>query len=174
MPPATIEPGRVILQTTHGWVASCIRFGEECDHLPHEYNHVIVSHHVDSKGTCWGIEGRPGGVGWVDLTHALSAPNVLINAEQPLTSDQGEAVAKAMEALIGTQYAWLDGIARDVARDIDHLWLPREEWGPGVPGHVVCSSAADFAYEKVGLASPAPDRACQPSDWELFINQRLW
>lgn len=168
------RPGLVVLARSNGWAAKLIRLGQRLAGLPHRFNHVAVVHHVDQHGTVWGIEGRPGGVGWVDMRHYLRAPGVLTNRAQPVTAEQGLAVAAAMEALLAHDYAWLDGIARDAARALDPLWQPDDRWGAGVPGHVVCSSAADWAYEHAGLPSPRPDRACMPEDWGAFIDARGW
>jgi hypothetical protein len=51
-------------------------------------------------------------------------------------------------------------------------WDP--SWHGTVPGHLVCSSAAAYAYGKAGLPRPPGDRACQPAGWDTFILTRGW
>ena len=165
--------GTVILVESHGVAADVIRAGSDLAGVDGVYNHVAVMHHYDENGTPWGIEGRPGGVGWVDLTAYLAHPTCVTNHRQVEADPvKGHAAARAMEGILGTPYAWLDGIARDAARAVAHLWVPGEQWGNVVPGHVVCSSAADWSYEHVGLESPKPDKCCMPNDWYHFILER--
>lgn len=170
-----VAPGDVLaVNTGDGWGSWWIRFGAAVRNRPNLSNHVVVVHHVDARGTVWGIEGRPGGVGWVDCTVYLRSRNLVTNAAQPKTSAQRAAVCKTMEALLGTAYDW-DAIVNDGATDLGiHLpdWSP--DWTGTVPGHVVCSSAAQYAYLKNGLACPPGDRGCQPSDWDAFILNEGW
>jgi hypothetical protein len=140
---------------------------------PNVWNHVIVAHHVDEHGTFWGMEGRPGGVGPVDLTPWLRNPWTLTNAAQPKTVGQRNEIALAVAAADQRPYDWV-GIAVDAGRAVAPLWKMRDCWGPGIPCHVVCSSLADWAYERVGLASPAADRFCTPADWAGFVETRGW
>lgn len=171
---ACVDVGDVICVRTTGLVAKAIDAGAVIRGLPSLYNHIAVASHVDKAGTWQGIEGRPGGVGWVDLSRYINSPYFLSNAAQPRTREQRQQIAEAMRALLGTPYDWAGGIGRDVLEAVDPLYKCKAQWGPGVPGHVVCSSAADWAHEHVGLASPQPDETCTPADWQQFIAEKRW
>lgn len=138
-------------------------------------DHVVVAHHTDPGGVLWGIEGRPGGVGWVDVA---TYPNITSsNAGQPKTDAQRIAICEAAVGLLGTPYDWV-GILADArqALRIDHLWRSRD-FGDTAPAHVVCSSVADWLTERVGLASPggtADTRWTTPPDWESFNRSSGW
>lgn len=138
-------------------------------------DHVLVVHHRDDAGTWWGIEGRPGGVGWVDLAtypHVTSS-----NAGQPKTEAHRLEICAVMKGLLGTPYDWpaIVADAMDALR-IQQLWRSAD-FGEQAPAHVVCSSAADWVYEHVGLASPGGTygtRWTTPADWELFNRGSAW
>jgi hypothetical protein len=169
-----VRPGDVVAcRSQRGFVAAMIRLGAALLDRPNTVNHVIVAHHRDAEGTLWGIEGRPGGVGWRDLGPVLRQPYTVSNAEQPKTEEQRATVCTTMEALLGTEYDWF-AIAGDglEALHVHNLW--GQKWAQGVPGHVVCSSGADFAYARAQLAAPRPDRDCTPGDWAAFIMSRGW
>jgi hypothetical protein len=171
----TVQPGDVVCtKTPKGWPAFLIRLGAALRDRPNTVNHVIVVHHTDAAGTLWGIEARPGGVGWVDMRSALAAPYTVSNAAQLKTNDQRVAVCRAVEGMLGTPYDW-QGIAFAAAQAVHAqlLWASLE-WGSKPPAHVVCSALADWAYEHVGLASPQPDRTCTPGDWAAWITERAW
>lgn len=146
-------------------------------------DHVIVVHHQDKRGVWWGIEGRPSGVGWADMSRYLATPKqqraARGNFNQPRTDAQRQAVCKLMEGLIGTSYDWIGGIvadfdtalrAKDLAKLIDHWW----GWSDGVarPPHVVCSSAAAWAYGQLGLDHPTgAQELVTPAGWWEFNGQ---
>lgn len=171
------QPGDVLCtKNPKGWAARLIRLGAALQDRPNTVNHVIVVSHVDAVGKLWGIEGRPGGVGYVHLSKAvLTQPYLLSNALQPKTSAQRELIVEAAKGMIGTPYDWT-GIAQDgmVAIGAQRLW---GAWEDGtVPAQVVCSSLADWVYDHVGLASPGKkfDRNVSPADWAAFITERGW
>jgi hypothetical protein len=166
-------PGDVLLVRTGGLAATMIRFGAALRGHPNLSNHVAVVHHTDKEGTVWAIEGRPGGVGWADATTYLTSTWLLTNAAQPKTGAQRTIVAKTMETMIGTAYDW-SAIVADAAADLrlDNAWLPT--WHGTVPGHVVCSSVAAYAYGKASLTGPAADRTCTPADWDQWILTTGW
>jgi hypothetical protein len=165
-----ILPGTVVAVQTPGWEAYWIRLGAAIHDQPDNSNHIAVVHHTDAKGTIWGIEGRPGGVGQVDMTGYLASRWTLTNEAQPMTPEQGLAVAKTCEAMLGTEYDW-EAIAADGLADLD-LWAPRLGV---VHGETVCSALAEYAYDKAGLPRPlGQERLVQPSDWDAWILTRGW
>ena len=177
------KPGDVLVVHDGGFWAWVIRLGPWLRNKlygtnePTKWNHVLIVMPPDAKGNAWAIEGRPGGVGWRDLEASgyLTSPLTLSNAEQNKTEEQRAAICEVMQAMADrkTGYDW-SAIASDIARVLTPLWGMRNKWGKGVPGHVVCSSAADLAYERVGLDSPKPDRYCTPWDWATFIVWKEW
>lgn len=177
MTPLAAEPGDVLLIRLAGFWARWIRVGAGVSDRPDDVNHVAVVHHTDPAGTTWCIEGRPGGVGWADATAYLDSPWSTDNTPQPKTAGQRAVVCRVMEALLGTPYDW-EAVAFDGAGDAAAAAGLRLPWAPTwhgtVPGHVVCSSAAAWAYTKAGLGAPGGGRECQPADWAAFITARRW
>lgn len=171
----TINKGDVLCtRNPKGWPAYFIRLGAAIRDRPSIVNHVIVAHHVDKAGVWWGVEGRPGGVGWVDLRRAMKSPYTITNAAQPKTVEQREEIAYVAKGLLGTPYDW-QGIVADGMEAISaqELW---NSWTDTPPAHVVCSSLADWVYDRVGLASPGQkfDRTVTPGDWAQFIIEKGW
>jgi len=124
-----------------------------------------------------GIEGRPSGTGWTDVTARLAGPLTNANTLQPKTEDQRYLIATAAESLINTTYDWT-AIA-EAARWALHIRLQAAaEWPEdAVPGAVVCSSFADWAYERVGLGNPggtALTRFTVPGHWDRFMIEGKW
>lgn len=176
IPHEKVHPGDIVLTRGSGWTGFMIRLGAAILDRPNTINHVIVAHHVDQAGTFWGIEARPGGVGWVDMKEALRGSYNLSNYAQPKTDLQRAQICKVVESMLGTPYDW-EGIALDAMEDlhIPALWASWDSEGRP-PAHVVCSSLADWVYDKVGLKSPGLpfDRTCTPGDWARFIIERRW
>ncbi len=165
-----IAVGDVWSVRTTGWAARLIRFGAALGGQPNLDNHVVVVHHQDANGRWWGLEGRPGGVGQVDLARYLHNPYTVTNAGQPKTDAQRYGIAVGAEALLGTPYDWV-GIAADGMDAIGagHLWA--QNWnGLGPPAHVVCSSYAAWLNELHGLERPVrrSARGTTPADWTAF------
>ena len=169
----SIRPGDVLAVRTGGLAGTMIRLGAALRNAPNLSSHIAVAHHVDAHGTLWCVEGRPGGAGWRDARAYTGSPWTLANAGQPKTDLQRAAVCKVMAALVGSPYDW-QAIAADAAADLhlDSAWLPA--WDGAVPGHVVCSSLAVYAYGKAGLPCPAGGRQVQPSAWDEWILTRGW
>jgi hypothetical protein len=171
-----VLPGDVILtrsKSRFGWL---IRLGAAFSDRPNIHNHVIVAHHTDEAGTLWGIEGRPGGVGWVDCRPVLHSKWTMTNAEQPKTAAQRQGVCDLMVAMLGTPYDWA-GIKADAMAAIGAQSLWGQNWhGQGPPGQIVCSALADWGYEHNDLASPGRvgSRRVEPSDWTQFLMLRGW
>lgn len=170
------QPGEVFVTRGNGLASRLIRLGAALQDKPNLDNHVAVMHHVDSKGIPWGIEGRPGGVGWVDMRHYLSSKWTVSNYAQQL-GDAGSVAATTVQHALGTPYDWMS-IAGDVVADLGLPDLFAADWdGKGVPGHVVCSSLAAWAYKQAGLPHPTVDgheRGVQPCDWAQFILAAAW
>jgi hypothetical protein len=176
--PDLLQPGDVVVVRTGGWEAGLIRFGSALRGQPNLDNHVAVVHHKDSSGTLWGIEGRPGGVGWVDVAVYFTGARgqyTLTNALQPKTAVQRDVVAATCEAMLHTPYDW-PAIAQDALQDLHLPELWAAKWNGTTPGHVVCSSLASWAHRKAALAAPATTdaRHVEPSDWAQFIIERGW
>lgn len=166
-------PGDVLAVRTGGLAGTLIRLGAALRDAPDLSNHVAVAHHRDAHGTLWCIEGRPGGAGWRDASAYASSRWTLDNSAQPKTDAQRYRICQVMTAMLGTAYDW-EAIAADVAADLhlDTAWLP--SWHGTVPGHVVCSSLAAYAYARARLACPGGGRQVQPSDWDAWILARGW
>lgn len=176
----TVSPGDVVAVRSSNFVSVAIRFGAALLDKPNLSNHIAVVHHLttnpDGSTTLWGIEGKPGGVGWIDMTGYLNSKWTLGNNNQPKTIDQIDHICKVMEAMLGTAYDWA-AIAADAFEAMHLPALFGEHWSKsGTPGHVVCSSVAAYAYLQAGLKHPNlnDERRCSPGDWNEFIITRGW
>lgn len=180
----TLQPGDVIAVRTSGFAGWLIRLGAALTGKPNLQNHIAIVHHTDAAGTLWCVEGRPGGVGWADATRYISSPWTVSNSLQAKSPDQRKLVCDGAVALIGKGYDW-EAIAADAAADLDlsQLWHPqfhslaRGHSRDLVPGHVVCSSLAEWLYMKALLDCPAPGRGAreiQPGDWTEFFVMKGW
>jgi hypothetical protein len=180
-----LAPGDIWAVDAGGFGRPFIMLGARLAGHPAPVDHVVMAHHADKRGVWWGIEGRPGGVGWVQMDRYLTGPlarHASSNAAQPRTTAQRHALCTIGEGLLSTGYDWVGGIAADMAlafhglelaRLLDHWW----GWRDGVarPPHVVCSSAWAWAYGKVGLARPAGGaELVTPADWWAFNQARSW
>lgn len=178
MPPSRligIQPGDVLAVRTPSRIfGSIIRFGEALAGRPHRDDHVVIAHHSDDAGTQWGIEGRPGGVGWVDIA-TYDNRWLLNNAVQYKTPSQRQQVCDAAVALLGAPYDWAAiGMDALTALGFQRLW-PSRDFGDRPPGHVVCSSFAAWLYRHVGLAEPSTrERWTTPGDWAQFMIDEGW
>ena len=177
---ATLLPGDVVLVRTNGLAGLLIRFGAALLDRPNVHNHVAIVSHRDEAGTLWGVEARPGGVGWVDMANYVADVYTISNAEQPKTDAQRAAIVQAAESMLQTPYDWT-AIAADAMKAIraDRLWKAKNFGADEVPAQVVCSSLADYVYAKVGLANPGmvdgdAVRFTTPADWDLFIETKGW
>lgn len=174
-----LKPGDVLVTRSDGFFPRIIRLGQALVGSPNTVNHAIIAHHYDDAGTFWGIEGRPGGVGWVDLTDRVSSPFTNANVMQAKDAVQRAAIVKLSGALLGTPYDWA-AIAADGMRAIraQRLWKSKDYEDGKPPAHVVCSSYADWVYHELGLPSPSRmsgvSREVTPGDWETFIVEEGW
>lgn len=174
-----LQPADIIVVRTPGFFSWVIRFGQMLQGKPDLRNHVAMFHHADPESN-WYLEGRPGGLGWHVFRkdqdgYAGSAWSVS-NAAQPKTDAQRQAAVLTMERMVGRPYDWeaIEGDAAGALK-LPELW---PKWGDGsqIPGHVVCSSSAAFAYRAALL--PAPElgagRFTEPGDWDAFIMTGGW
>lgn len=174
-----LKPADVLVVRGSGLAMTMVRLGAALAGKPNLSGHVAVMHHFDSAGVPWGLEGRPGGVGWVDLRPYIASPWTLNNCDQPdRTDDQRALVCADAQGMLGTRYDWLailgDGFD-DVSVKLWNLRFAKDK----PPGEVVCSSYAAYIYAKQGWASPQPfqagpvqaadARTIQPGDWDEFI-----
>lgn len=167
-----LEPGDVIAVNTGAFWGRIIRLGGLL-HGDGSTDHVVIVHHIDADGTRWGIEGRPGGVGWVDLT-TCTYRIVSSNLDQPKTDADRQFIANTVEGALKMPYDWT-AIVADAMQAIGAplLW-PSSGWGPKSPGHIVCSSLAQWAYVRRDLPHPHGDRWCTPWDWDRFNREKRW
>jgi hypothetical protein len=169
------QPADVLTVRTGGWAARLIRLGEAMQGKNSLDNHVVLVHHEDAQGRLWGLEGKPGGVGWCTLDAYLNDGMTVNNCLQPGRTPAGrKAVCAAAMAMLGTPYDW-DAIADDTLRAfrLPDIWS--RDWRGKAPGHVVCSSYAAFLYEREGWARPhVADRDTEPGDWADFALANRW
>lgn len=168
-------PGIVLaINSGNSLADEAIRLGSALINEPNLANHIAVLTHKDAKGTWWALEGRPGGVGWADATGYLNNKYTISNQKQPLNPSQRGIICSAMQGLINMKYDWV-AIVGDGMRDL-HLpvlpdpWAVKDKSGI-ISGHVVCSSAAIYAYAKAKASRPdyTDDAHIEPSDWVKFI-----
>lgn len=170
-----LDVGDIVVVRDNSWAGFMIRLGAALRNKPNLGNHVAIMHHY-TDGVPWGIEGRPGGVGWVDMRKYLSSKWTVSNSAQPINVGQANLIAKTCEVAIGTPYDW-EAIAADIFEILHIRDLFVENWkGQGVPGHVVCSSLAAWAYGNCGVAHPdvGNERLVSPGDWSEFIIEKGW
>ena len=171
---AILKPGDVLAVRSAGLPAELIRVGEELSGKPGLDNHIAVMHHWQG-GVPWGLEGRPGGVGWADLRPYAASGYTLDNCAQPGRTDAArQRVAGRAQAMLGTAYDW-EAIADDTLRAFRMAGLWAKDWHGLAPGSVVCSSFAAWLYEQEGWDHPGcPDRDTEPADWTQLIMARGW
>lgn len=176
----TLLPGDVVIVRTpsSNWLerteSFLIRLGAALRGEDDLENHVAVVHHTDGHGTTWAIEGRPGGVGWTDIS-SYDNPYFLSNAAQPKTIEQRAKVYKAAEGLLGVAYDWT-AIGMDAAEalGLGDLWT-NGPWDGKPPAHLVCSALAAWVYRDANLPCPAtPWRTTTPADWAEWVLRKGW
>lgn len=171
---ARLQPADIVVVRTPGGFPTpqwWIRLGAALQDKPNLDNHVAVMHHYDSQGVPWGLQGQPGGVGWVDMRAYIASPYTVNNCGQPARTDAERAeAAKLAESMLGTKYDW-QAIGGDGLMDLHvHLWNDLSFPHGLKPGEVVCSSYGAYVYEMMTWAHPSTgtERVCQPADWEQF------
>lgn len=173
-------PADLVIVRTPGAAGWIIRFGEMLQGKPDLRNHVAMFHHA-ADGVNWYLEGRPGGLGWKAFKATedgyLNSPWTITNFEQPKTPVQRQTACLKMRQLLTVPYDW-EAIEADTASALrlPDLW-PNWSANPAVmPGHVVCSSSAAWAYREALLAAPeeGQGRLVEPADWDEFVMTRSW
>ena len=164
-----LKPADILAIRTSGLAADLIQLGEGLSGKPNLSNHIAVMHHW-SGDVPWGLEGRPGGVGWRDLRAYIGHPLLLNNCGQPDRSDEARGLVCARaEKMLGTAYDWA-AITDDVLRTFGMADLWAQDVDGQAPGHVVCSSYAAFLYGLEKWAAPVvPWQDDEPADWDAFI-----
>jgi hypothetical protein len=179
-------PGDVLaVWSSNSAAGTLIRIGAVLRGRPGVANHVAVITHQDQRHRWIGIEGRPGGVGPVDVTGWLGDSRTRSNHGQPRPGGDRSlnTFLGSCAASLGLAYDWT-GIAEDVlkacqlenlAEAIDPLW----RWPVKhdlLPGNVVCSSLAAMLYARVGWARPeaGKERTVTPADWWDWSDRKLW
>jgi len=174
----TLKPGDVIVTEMGVWIIRMLIIFQAFLTRKMKYRqggHIIVFTHVDAEGRYWGIEGRPGGVGWAQLDKRNGKWG-LANVDQPKDAAQRSKIVETMKELLGTKYdysAYIDIALQTIG--ITKNWTDFR--GNEVPTHVICSAVADYVYEDVGLANPggfAITRFTTPAEWALFIDKKQW
>jgi hypothetical protein len=169
--PFSLKPADVFAVRVSGAEEDIIEFGEGLMGKPNLDDHVAIMHHWDGL-VPWGLEGRPGGVGWVDMRKYIGHPYTFNNCLQPGRTDAQRAeVATRAQSMLGTKYDW-NAIADNVLKAFHapELWA-RNFSGDKAEGQVICSSYAEYLYEVEGWSRPvtSDDRDTSPADWTNFI-----
>jgi len=173
-----LKPGDVVIVEMGIWIIRVLIWIQAILTGKAKYRqsgHIIVVSHTDDQGRLWGIEGRPGGVGWAQLDKR-SGHWGLSNAEQPKTPEQRAKVVDTMKSLLGTHYDY--GAYLVIALNTLGITSQWTDWeGNNVPTHVICSAVADYVYEDVGLANPGGmkiTRFTTPAEWAEFVDKKDW
>jgi hypothetical protein len=165
-----LKPGDILAVRGTALSDRLIQLGEDLEGKPNISNHIAMMHHWDGD-VPWGLEGKPGGVGWRDLRDYIAHSHLLLNnCGQPGRTDADRIyVAHAGQLMLGTKYDW-EAIDDDALRAFRMPEIWAKDWHGQAPGHVVCSSYAAYLYELKGWAHPSkPDRDTEPADWDDFI-----
>jgi hypothetical protein len=178
--PERLQPGDVLVVRDRSLIGRLLRRGAGFSDSVNGWNHVVVASHRDASGTFWGVEAKPSRVGEVVIDHRVADRWSLANWDQPKTVAQRDRIVEVCRGLLDTPYDW-SGIVRDAMNAIHAptLW-GMKGWGPddGVPTHVVCSSLATYAYQRVGVPAPGGGegggRWATPWDWASWIIEAGW
>ena len=174
----TLKPGDVIVTEMGVWVIRILIWLQAVLTGKAKYRqggHIIVFTHTDLQGRYWGIEGRPGGVGWAEL-RKRNDNWTLTNVDQPKDALQRSKIVETMKELLGTKYdysAYIEIALQTMG--ITTQWTDFRK--NDVPTHVICSAVADYVYEDVGLANPGGmkvTRFTTPVEWAEFIDEKEW
>lgn len=171
-----IDVGDILVVYDSTFPAWLIRLGEWLMFRPHKWNHVVIVHHQDDTGVWWGIEARPGRVGWtngVDMLRYMTSPKTIDNALQLKTPEQRQRIAEMTEKLLnGPSYDWAAIIDNAlIALRVKVLWKTPDLDTGQIPTHVICSTFAAWIYGNCGMPYPIGRRLrdINPGDWAKFI-----
>lgn len=176
---SVLQPGDVVIVEMGIWIVRVMIWIQALFTGKAKYSkagHVIVVSHRDNEGRLWGIEGRPGGIGWADLDKRNGKWG-LSNVDQPKTAEVRVKLVDSMVALLGAPYdypAYLK-LALDLA-GITTRWT-REYSDDELSVSYICSAVADQIYEANGMPNPGGNsntRFVTPADWAYFIDNREW
>lgn len=175
---AILEPGDVVIVEMGIWIVRVMIWIQAVLTGRAKYSkagHIIVVTHRDDKGVLWGIEGRPGGIGWANLDKRDGKWG-LSNHDQPKTAEVRARLVYAMEALLGKPYdypAYLK-LTMDLV-GISPRWT---DWNDEeIPTSYICSAVADQEYENEGLANPGGSKITRfttPAEWAFFVDTKGW
>lgn len=175
---ATLKPGDVVIVEMGSWYLRAMIWIQAVFTGRAKYRrdgHVIVVSHKDDAGRLWGIEARPGGIGWADLTYR-SGQYGLSNAEQPKSDDDRYVIVETMKSLLGSKYDYLAYVTLALQMvGVNENW--QDYKGDKVPAHFICSAVADYVYEERKLANPGSykiTRFTTPAEWASFVDHKEW
>jgi hypothetical protein len=170
-----LKPGDVVIVAMGVWIIRWLIYVQSFLTGRAKYKesgHVIVVTHRDDQNRLWGIEGRPGGVGWAQLDKRNGKWGIA-NTDQPKDAAQRSKIVETMKSLLGTKYdydAYLQIALQTIGINVS--WTDFQ--GNQVPTHIICSAIADYVYEDVGLANPGGmkvTRLTTPAQWAEFIDK---
>jgi hypothetical protein len=173
-----LQPGDVVITEMGIWIVRLLIWIQALLTGNLKYaksGHIIVVSHRDAEGRLWGIEGRPGGIGWVEMDKRAGHWGVS-NVDQPKSADQRDKIVNVMKSLIGSRYDYAAYIILALdAVGISQKWT--DYTGQDVPVQFVCSAVAGYVYEDVGLDNPGGmeiTRFTVPAQWARFIDEKVW
>lgn len=173
-----LKPGDVVITEMGIWIVRILIWIQAVltGHAKYgKSGHIIVVSHRDTEDRLWGIEGRPGGVGWVNMDKRNGKWG-LSNVDQPKSDEDRYVIVETMKQLIGTRYDYLAYLDLALATiGITPQWT--DFVGNDVPEHVICSAVSDYVYETRGLPNPGGKeitRYTTPANWAEFIDKKAW
>lgn len=173
-----LQPGDVVVTEMGIWIIRLLIWIQAVFTGLAKYRkggHIIVVSHRDAEGRLWGIEGRPGGIGWT-LMDKRNGQWGMANVDQPKTEEQRTKIVAVMTELLGSKYdyeAYLNIAFATLG--ITKNWTDYKD--NDVPIHFICSAVADYVYEDVGLLNPGGlevTRFTTPAQWAEFIGEKQW
>ena len=173
-----LKPGDVVVTEMGVWIVRVLIWIQALMTGKARYSrggHVIVVTHTDDQNRLWGIEGRPGGIGWARLDKRNGKWG-MSNAEQPRDMAQRSRIVETMKMLLDTKYdygAYIQIALNTMGINVD--WTDFQ--GNDVPSHFICSAVADYVYEELGLPNPGGfkiTRLTTPAEWAEYIDKKQW
>lgn len=103
---ALLRPGDILAVNTHSFWGWFIRLGAWLRGQDSKHDHIVVIYGRDEVGVLRGLEARPGGVGWVNVTRDYDHAYFVANVGQPKTEEQRTFIAENAKLMLGTPYDW--------------------------------------------------------------------